>query len=368
MRFSISLFLLFISLCVTAQKAELLPQENLSKWGIAPANYSGITHVEGDTYAVVDDKSQKDGFYLFNIKINNKNGKIKSVSRSELRGPAHPESKAAYADCEGVAYVPSASTLFITHESSGLVKEYKLNGEPTGAQLKIPEFLNRSHQSRNGGFESLTYNAKTQTFWLTTENPLTTDKTITMPDGKERQPLRLVSFNRNLVASGQWAYLMDAPELKTNVKYYTHGVPALTALPDGRVLVMERELSIPSSYFDSKCTIKIYCVTPWANQPVGVNANAANPSAPGVVTQGTDLHLLPADKFLPKQLVATFSTNIGFQGLNYANFEGFCLGPTLNDGRQTLLLINDSQAGAGNSLYTLKDYIKVIILPKNFFP
>ena len=48
--------------------------------------------------------------------------------------------------------------------------------------------------------------------------------------------------------------------------------------------------------------------------------------------------------------------------LNYANYEGMCLGPKLNDGRQTLILINDSQAGAGNSLYRLKDYIKIIIL------
>jgi hypothetical protein len=39
-----------------------------------------------------------------------------------------------------------------------------------------------------------------------------------------------------------------------------------------------------------------------------------------------------------------------------------CLGIRLNDGTQTLLLICDSQAGQGNGIVSLKDYIKVIKL------
>jgi hypothetical protein len=52
--------------------------------------------------------------------------------------------------------------------------------------------------------------------------------------------------------------------------------------------------------------------------------------------------------------------------MNLANYEGICLGPKLDDGRQTILLINDSQSRRGNALYRLKDYIKTIILPKDF--
>ena len=67
-------------------------------------------------------------------------------------------------------------------------------------------------------------------------------------------------------------------------------------------------------------------------------------------------------KPLYKTAIADFSTHMDIGQLNYANYEGMCLGPKLNDGRQTLILINDSQTGAGNSLYRLKDYIKIIIL------
>ena len=38
-----------------------------------------------------------------------------------------------------------------------------------------------------------------------------------------------------------------------------------------------------------------------------------------------------------------------------------CLGPRLEDGRQTVLLVSDSQNRAGNPLFHLKDYIRVIV-------
>ena len=40
-----------------------------------------------------------------------------------------------------------------------------------------------------------------------------------------------------------------------------------------------------------------------------------------------------------------------------------CLGPKLANGRQTILLIADSQNRTGNAFFHLKDYIKVLLLP-----
>jgi hypothetical protein len=45
--------------------------------------------------------------------------------------------------------------------------------------------------------------------------------------------------------------------------------------------------------------------------------------------------------------------------LDLANFEGMCLGPTLSDGRRCLVLIADSQKGAGG---LTQEYVKVILL------
>ena len=47
---------------------------------------------------------------------------------------------------------------------------------------------------------------------------------------------------------------------------------------------------------------------------------------------------------------------------NFANYERMCLGPKLADGGQTVLLVSDSQGRAGNSLFRLKDYIKVLVI------
>ena len=62
--------------------------------------------------------------------------------------------------------------------------------------------------------------------------------------------------------------------------------------------------------------------------------------------------------FIEKKLLIEFKTK--FTGLKntFANYEGMCLGPKLNDGRQTLVLICDSQ----NQLKKLKDWMTTIII------
>lgn len=340
--------LLLPTLVVWAQKAELLPQYNLAKWNVKPANYSGITWLGNDLYAMVDDKSELDGFYLINININKKNGKIKDVRPQKfVAKPAQNDAEAKLrkiADCEDLVYVPETQTVFINSEHDAQVREYDMQGNPTGRALQLPPQISKQNQVYNGGFEALGYHPATKTFWLTTENSLKSDTKI-----DNSQPLRIISFDHSLIPTGEWAYLMDAPQLTTDVRFYTHGVSAVTALSDGRLLIMERELSIPSRYLGGQCNIQIYIVAPSKEQTI---SNIDN------------IGTLQPTQFLQKQLVASFHTTIKIGALNYANYEGMCLGPTLQDGRQTLLLICDSQAGAGNSIYKLKDYIKVILLDK----
>ena len=46
---------------------------------VPPGNYSGLTRLGGEHYAVVDDKSKSDGFWLFTIKIDSITGEILNV-------------------------------------------------------------------------------------------------------------------------------------------------------------------------------------------------------------------------------------------------------------------------------------------------
>ena len=48
--------------------------------------------------------------------------------------------------------------------------------------------------------------------------------------------------------------------------------------------------------------------------------------------------------------------------MNFANYEALCPGIRLHDGRQSLLLLCDSQGGFGKGPIHLKDYIKVILI------
>ena len=188
----------------------------------------------------------------------------------------------------------------------------------------------------NQGFEALTYNCQTRCFWTANESALKRDT--------DTDPLlvHLQCFGDDLQPEAHYTYRLDAPR-KTQgprTKFYAHGLPALIAMDDGSLIVMERELYSPRKILGSYVEVKLYRVTREAFE-------AASKDATQVVG---------------KQLLTSFRTHIRIGQINYANYEGMCLGPKLNDGRQTLILINDSQNRSGNWLVRLKDYLKVIIL------
>lgn len=343
-------FLSLLALLLLSASPEAFGQKKLKpvkmkKYGIAPANYSGWVKVAPDSFALIDDKSRVDGFYPVRVKQNPVTGKIIDVRCYGLRGDNDALAKnkrRADIDCEDITYVPDWNTYFICSEYEQQVNEYDTEGKRTGRRLQIPAQFHWKRINDNAGFESVTYNARTSLFWVTTEGPLKADSATSRP------LLRLQSFGRDLRPQGQWFYEMDLPELRPG-KYYAHGVSALLALDDGRLLVLERELTVPANYLGSKTRTKVYCVTP-----------ADLPS----VEPGKELAELMPVKCLEKKPVFSFDTHIRLGRLNYGNYEGMALGARLADGRQTLLLICDSQAGAGNKFYRLKDYIKVVVLPR----
>ena len=69
------------------------------------------------------------------------------------------------------------------------------------------------------------------------------------------------------------------------------------------------------------------------------------------------------NRWMTKQLLADFTTKLTPFKFSFANYEGMCLGRRLNDGRQTVLLISDSQGGFRKGPFHLRDFIKVLVLP-----
>ena len=253
---------------------------------IAAGNYSGICPVGNDRYAVVSDKSEEDGFFIFHIEVDTVKGRISSIDSEGFRSSGLPNR-----DMEGICYRPSTNTIFISGETDNEVYEYLPDGHRTGRQLQMPEYF--KHASHNFGFEALAYDARQHLFFTTTERPLPGDTL-----------LRIQTFGDDLMPRRQYLYQPDAPVSR---KHF-HGVSALCALPDGRLLVLERQIRVPRLKIGASTLISIYEVVP------------------------------RDEAMLDKRLVATFKTRLNLFNRKFANYEGICLLPG-----NLLLLVADSQ-------------------------
>ena len=301
---------------------------------IPAGGYSGITWLGEDRYAVVTDNAAHDGFFVFRIQIDSL-GCIVDVSNEGFRGN---DDKGH--DNEGVAWCPARGTVFISGETDNQVRELTLEGKATGKTLRLPKWLSKGASAKYG-LEALTYNAQTHLFWTVSESTLQGDGPQATPQNGAANRLRLMAFNDDLAHVGQYYYEMDKPESEYATRQYVMGVSALTALDDGSLLVLEREFYVAPSKIGSTVQCKIYRVTPQAKDQLDgkVSLNGRKP--------------------LEKQLVAEWSTAIGLLTYSLANYEGMCLGPRLEDGRQVIVLIADSQKQYAG---VLADWFKTIVI------
>lgn len=318
-----------------------------------PGNYSGITHVNDNVYAIVDDKDVVDGFKFLTLDIDTLDGKVRGASLREPEAMTRRrmDGVGAYRDCEGVAYFHPNNTIFVSGEEDQRIVEYSLDGVPTGRELAIPPIMQRDKILHNLGFEALTYNAHTGRFWTTTESTLPADgiaATAKNPDVHNH--LRCVAFDNNLQPCASYIYEMDLPHAHNAKATSIFGVPSLIALDDGRVIVMEREGYFPKGRYGSWVRIKLYEVYPDDSKKVSLD---------------TPMDGISSECYLQKKLLYSFATHLRLGSMKLSNFEGMCRGPRLADGSQTLILIADSQNGMGNWLYHLKDNIMVVRIPSN---
>lgn len=352
MRVKILFLSIFIPALLLAQQAVELKQKSLARWNIGTANYSGIAPLGGGRYALVSDKEPADGFFIFRIEQDSLTGEVVDVEMEGFKGNPAPrvDSKGiCVRDCEGVAYVPESNTVFISGEGDQQILEYDMEGRPTGRGLNVPAIFGIDNIVFNYGFESLSYQPATRRFWTTTESTLPIDGEAAGPlHPGVANLLRLQAFDESLQPCGSYAYRMDVGKTADFGKIYVFGVSELTALPDGRLLVLEREADVSNGYLSSEVVCKLFSV---------------NPAEAWQIDSSTRLQMLDPNKFLVKTLLARFSTKLTPFKQTFANYEGMCLGRVLADGRQTLLLVSDSQGGFGKGPVHLKDYLKVLILP-----
>lgn len=317
--------LLAVGLQATAQQITLNKQHHFPK--VVPAsNYSGITWLGDNRYAIVNDKSATAGFYLMTIRTDSITGDIIEVRADSFMTCGLPNR-----DEEGICYVPQTNTVFVSGEGDGQILEYSMDGQLTGRKLTIPDVFATAYG--NSGFEALTYNANTHRFWTTSENTLEADGE--KPSIKKKIPnmLRLQSFGDDLQPAEQYWYKTDSTAVKRKKGSSTLGVSGMVALDNGNVIILEREIRRTSKRIGSFVHVKLYLVNPSQQLP---------------------------GELLQKQLLTEFRTRINVTRRSFANYEGICAGPKLEDGRLVLLLVADSQ---NQYKGWLKDWFKTIVIP-----
>lgn len=249
-------------------------------------NYSGITALGNNRYAVVSDKSETEGFFILHIETDSAKGCITSLENEGFQSSGLPNR-----DIEGICYRPTTNTVFISGEKDNEVYEYTLDGKRTGQRLEMPDIFKKA--GHNYGLESLTYDRKRHLFYTTSERVLKGDSL-----------LRIQSFSDNLKPGFCYYYKPDEPISK---KHF-YGVSELCALEDGRLLVLERQIHVPKLKLGASTIIRIYETTP-TDKPI-----------------------------LEKRLVKEFRTRLSLTSRKFANYEGLC---EIQGNR--LLLIADSQ-------------------------
>lgn len=374
----LSIFLAF-SLLAGAQDWKVLrenPQRAFPKT-VAAGNYSGIAHLHDDIYAVVSDKSDSALYFNFRILVNPKTGELEQVENlgftertdGTLNDGKFWQGQEKGFDHEAIVKV-SDSTLVIASEGYCRLKEYPIL--PISADAAKVGYQQNLWESRwpssefypNYNFESLAFDSVRQYLWTIPESTLRKDGQPATPQNGLANQLRLMRLdwgkmkeNRNKeeyseqVSSKKdsrymtpYAYQMDQPSTHKKADIYVMGVSELCALPDGQLLVLEREAFIPKIKIGAFCKCKLYLINPLNSEEFSMKENFSSDTP-----------------FLKKRLLAEWKTGLSLSKRSFANYEGMCLGPKLEDGSQVVILLSDSQDQYAG---VLKDWFKTIVIRK----
>lgn len=374
----LTIFLAF-SLLAGAQNWKVVrehPQKAFPKT-VAAGNYSGIAHLHDDIYAVVSDKSDSALYFNFRIQVNPKSGELEQVENlgftertdGTLNDAKPWQGQEKGFDHEAIVKV-SDSTLVIASEGYCRLKEYPIL--PTSADATKVDYQQNLWESRwpsadfypNYNFESLAFDSVRQYLWTIPESTLRKDGQPATPQNGLANQLRLMRLdwgkmkeNRNKEGYSEqvsskkdsrymttYAYQMDQPSTHKKADIYVMGVSELCALPDGQLLVLEREAFIPKIKIGAFCKCKLYLVNPLNSEEFSMKENISSDTP-----------------FLKKKLLTEWKTGLSLSKRSFANYEGMCLGPKLEDGSQVVILLSDSQDQYAG---VLKDWFKTIVIRK----
>lgn len=289
-------------------------------------------------YAISDDRSRKAPARFYTLKIDLSsdtfpdNG-VEIINQTPLLNSAGEPFPARSLDPEGIAF--AGESVFISSEGDvgrsqpPFIKEFSPDGRELRSFPLPDKFLPADGETKRGvrnnlALESLTLTPNKDYLFTATENALLQDgKTATPTAGS---PCRILRYNMQTGRADQeFLYITDpivtAPRFPTN--FQANGLVDLLALDENHLLALERSFALGVGN-----TIKLFKVSlDAADRIQGIDR-----------LKGKIAELSPVRK--------TLLLNLNTLNLRLDNIEGLTFGPTLSDGRRSLILVSDNNFNA----------------------
>lgn len=348
MRLLVLFAALFLALPVRALKLSYIGESSLP-YGEKFKNsviggLSGISFHEDKLFALSDDRGRlsDERFYKFSLGVKKSTVTLKPEEVYFLKNlPKTADGKKAGLDPEGLARLPDG-TFVISSEGTNDAKPrvmpriFQVDGQGKWLlDLPIPnKFLPEETGKQTKGiqnnlaFEGLAALPDGKTVFAAVEKALLQDVLINEEDKGDF--IRIIKFTKlddGFKVAAEYTYRIDPLLLSDVPKEIFRGVSEILAVSDTRILVMERGAKIsPQNLWTS--TVALYLVD---------------------LSKATDVSSM--EKLDTKKITsATKNKIIDFEvdlkdkrkGKIVDNFEALSWGPTLPDGRKTLLVMSDN--------------------------
>ena len=272
---------------------------------------SGIVWTGGDRFYAVS--NHLNALIPITLKLDRESGKILT---GEI-GQALPFATEV-GDLEGITYVRSTKTFYLSAETGNKVVRYTL-GQTRAITLAVPPVFSRAR--KNLSLESITWNDQSAQFWIANEETLNNDGPLASPTGGSY--VRLQQFDAKFRPVAQYGWITEP----ANFRFHGvgNGVADLCALPDGQLLVLER------GFGPLGLRMRIFLA----------DFKKATPTSRKMVLND------PNCIFVKKILLYEKDTGL-------TNFEGLTLGPMLADGSYSLVAVADSNGTNTHCFLALK--------------